>query len=51
MKLISIAKNIWNHVNELQDKIDMGIIKRESVMYHYFGILTMYASVQAAQSC
>ena len=48
MKPITIAKNVWNHANELQNKIDTGIIKRESVMYHYFGILTMYASVQAA---
>ena len=48
MKPITIAKNVWKHANELQDKIDNGIVKRESVMYHYFGILSMYGAVQAA---
>lgn len=48
MKPITIAKNVWNHANELQDKIDKGLINRQSVMYHYFGILSMYGAVQAA---
>ena len=41
MKPITIAKNVWNHANELQDMIDKGIVKRNSVMYHYFGILSI----------
>ena len=48
MKPITIAKNVWNHANELQDMIDKGIVKRNSVMYHYFGILSMFGAVQAA---
>lgn len=48
MKPITIAKNIWNHANDLQKQIDNGIVKRQSVMYHYFGILSMYGAVQAA---
>ncbi len=48
MKPITIAKNIWKHAVEVQNKIDSGVMSRESVLYHYFGILTMYACEQAA---
>lgn len=43
-----IAKNVWNHAMYLQDQIDKGIVKRQSVMYNYFGLLTMYGAEQIA---
>ena len=48
MKPSIIAKNVWNHAIELQDKIDKGLVAKQSVMYHYFGLLSMYAAAQIA---
>lgn len=48
MKPITIAKNVWKHAQDLQDQIDKGLLKRPNVLYHYFGLLSMYGAQQAA---
>ena len=48
MRTIDIAKNVWKHAFVVQDRIDKGELPQRSVLYHYFGILSLYAAGQAA---
>lgn len=48
MKPIEIAKNVWEHAFVVQERIDRGELPQYSVLFHYFGMLTLYASAQAA---
>ena len=48
MKPMEIAKNVWKHAFVVQERIDRGELPQYSVLFHYFGMLTMYASDQAA---
>ena len=48
MKTITLAKKVWDYAYHMQEEQGENVTYRGSALYHYYGILSMFAAAQAA---